>query len=183
MLTYLKLLFQLILSPEHGWKDAAEADEPVRSLLARGFYPLLLVTAASGLLEGLYHPAATEWHALFQRMAVEFVKFFVSYYIAGYLFTSYIHRFTDAEPSEQRNHSYILFGLSLLALMNLLQNCIPIDLPIIGFLAIYVAIVLLRGTAYMHIDEPRTGKFMVFSVCSIIVLPYLLGWLLSRMIG
>ncbi len=116
-------------------------------------------------------------------MAVEFVKFFVSYYIAGYLFTSYIHRFTDAEPSEQRNHSYILFGLSLLALMNLLQNCIPIDLPIIGFLAIYVAIVLLRGTAYMHIDEPRTGKFMVFSVCSIIVLPYLLGWLLSRMIG
>ena len=26
MLTYLKLLFQLILSPEQGWKDAAEAD-------------------------------------------------------------------------------------------------------------------------------------------------------------
>ena len=177
MLTFCKLLFQLILSPVQGWADISYASLPVKRLTSHGFYPLLALTSLTGLLFGVYHPSAMSWTTLIEKVIVEFVKFFVSYYVAVYLFSSYIHRFSDAEPSEKRNHTFIIFSLSLLALMDLLQNCLPIQLTVISFLAIYVAVVMLRGVQYMAVSKERTEGFMIFSVLTIILPPYLLGGL------
>lgn len=180
---FLRLLFQLILAPEQGWRDIADADRPVRSLLLGGFYPLLLLTSLTVLLGGLYHPGQHSWTVLLQLMAVEFVKFFITYHIAVYVFDAYGHRFTDYPVSTQRNQTFILFGLSLLALMDLVYNCLPIPLTIIWFFAIYVAYILLRGCSYMHIPERNTQKFMILTVVVVIALTFVLGFLFNKMIS
>lgn len=182
MLTFIKLLFQLILSPAQGWSDISYAGLPVRRLASCGFYPIIGLAAVTSLLSGVYHPGA-HWALLMQEGVVVFVKFFVSYFIAAAAFRSYGHRFSDVASEEKRSQTYILFSLSLLALMDLLQNCIPIDLPVIGFLAIYVAVVMLRGAAYMGVAEDSVGKFMIFSVATVIVPPYLLGFIFNLIIG
>ncbi len=179
MLTFYKLLFQLILSPAQGWSDISYASMPVRRLVSSGLYPLLAVTGLTMLLKGVYHPGSETWTVLIEMAIVDFVKFFVCYYIAVFFFSSYIHRFSDAEPSEKRVHTFVIFSISQLALMNLLENCLPIDLTVIGFLAIYVAVVMLRGVKYMAVRPDKVESFMIFAVCTVIVPCYLLGWLFN----
>ncbi len=88
--------------------------------------------------------------------------------------STYIYRFTDSIPSEKRNHTYVLMGQSLLALSLLVQNCLPFDIDLVLFLGIYTAIVLWRGDRYMAVREESVGRFMIFTILTVIVPPFLI---------
>lgn len=77
MKTYLKYLFQLILSPRHGWEDIEKGDEDANSLLSSGYYPLIAVMALSVYAGMLFHRNA-EFIKLFVEMVVLFVVYFTA---------------------------------------------------------------------------------------------------------
>lgn len=176
MLRFLKSLFQLILSPERGWEDiSAEGTEP-RVLLETGLYPLLGVTAASFFLNAVYHSGMQPVY-LVQQAIILFIQYFLTFFVAQFVFTSYIHRYISSEVSRKRNDTYIAYGIALLALVSLLHNCIPVNLAIINFLPIYVAVVLWRGVRYMAVLPEKVGKFILLAIGSIIIPPYVIGFL------
>ena len=181
MAIYFKLLFQLILSPYQGWKDVSHEGVPVNKLLSSGFYPLIAVSALTIFLQGLYHPGFTLVN-LVERCIVVFVQYFISFFIARFIFTSFIHRYVVSEISEKRNDSFIIFSLSLLALATLTENCIPIYMPIREFFAIYVAIIMWRGTRYMAVRNDKVERFMIMSILSILVPPFIIGFLFNAVI-
>lgn len=124
-------------------------------------------------LQGVYHLEHT-FVKLLDLAVIEFVAFFVSYFIATHFMSTYIYRFTDSIPSEKRNHTYVLMGQSLLALSLLVQNCLPFDIDLVLFLGIYTAIVLWRGDRYMAVREESVGRFMIFTILTVIVPPFLI---------
>lgn len=181
MATIFKLLFQLILSPYQGWGDVSHDGVPVNRLLSAGFYPLITLTALTVFLQGLYHPGFTFLYLL-EKCIVIFVQYFISFFIARFVFTSLIHRYVNSELSEKRNDSFIIFSLSLLAIATLTENCIPIYMPIREFFAIYVAIVMWRGVRYMAVRNDRVESFMIMSILAILVPPFIIGFLFNAVI-
>ncbi|MDE6049965.1 MAG: hypothetical protein K2G09_09790 [Paramuribaculum sp.] len=181
MATFFKLLFQLILSPYQGWSDVSHDSVPVNRLLSAGFYPLILLTALAVFLQGVYHPGFT-FIILFEKCIVVFVEYFISFFIARFIFTSFIHRYITSEISEKRNDTFIIFPLSLLALATLVENCIPIYMPIREFFAIYVAIIMWRGTRYMAVRSEKVESFMIMSILAVIVPPFVIGFLFNAII-
>ncbi len=181
MLIFLKSLFQLILSPERGWEDISRDGFEPKQLLEQGMYPLLGITAASYFLNAVYH-SDVEISYMVQQAIILFIQYFITFFVAQFVFSSYIHRFITSEVSSKRNDTYIIYGVSLLAVVSLLHNCLPVDLAIINFLPIYVAIVLWRGVRYMAVASEKVGQFMLMSIAAIIVPPYALGVLFDFII-
>lgn len=173
MLRFIKLLFQLIMSPSRGWEDiSAEGVDP--SQLARsGFFPLTVAMGLSVFMQGVYHLEHT-FVELLSLAVIEFVAFFVSFFIATHFMSTYIYRFTDSIPSDKRTQTFVMMGQSLLALSLLVQNCLPFDIDLVLFLGIYTAIVLWRGERYMAVRAASVGRFMAFTICTVIVPPFLI---------
>lgn len=181
MATFFKLLFQLILSPAQGWNDVSHDSVDPRRLLSAGFYPLISLTALAFFLQGFYHPG-TPFVYLLEECIIVFVQYFLSFFVAQFIFTSFIHRYVKSEPSEKRNNTFIIFSLSLLALATLVENCIPIFMPIREFFAIYVAIIMWRGSRYMSVCHDKTGTFMIMSISAILVPPFIIGFLFNLIV-
>lgn len=181
MWKFLTLLFQLFLSPVNGWNDVSYADVNPKDLATKGFYPLLLITSLTVFLQGLYH-VGFSFVSLLQLCIIMFVKFFLSFFISNFIFSMYGFRYSERGDSEKHNQTFILFSLSLLALSSLIQNLIPMDLDVVYFLSIYVAIIMWRGVKYMAIYPDKRGSFMIFSILTIIVPPYLIGFLFEKIV-
>lgn len=178
---FFALLFQLILSPVNGWNDVSYENLNPKKLLVNGFYPILILTGLSCFLQGIYHPGYT-FVELLQESLIMFIKFFLSFFIANFFFTLFVASFIERNNSEKHNQTFILFSLSLLALSSFLQNCIPMELDVVYFLSIYVAIIMWRGVKYLTVRHEKIGVFMIFSICTVIVPPYLIGFLFEKLI-
>ncbi|MCI9607080.1 MAG: hypothetical protein HFJ94_02745 [Muribaculaceae bacterium] len=183
MATFFKLLFQLILSPSQGWQDVSHDAVPYSRLASSGFYPLIAVAALLFFMQGLYHPGLYSFGVMVQEVIIIFVEYFLSFFLAQFIFSCFIHRYVMTEPSENHNATYIIFGLSLLALASLVENCLPIYLPVRQFFAIYIAIVLWRGVRYMAIYPHKVGHFMLMAIGAIILPPFIINFLFNIIIN
>lgn len=177
MTLFLKILFHLILSPSRGWEDVAQYDPDLNRLLKCGLYPMAGVAALSAFVVGCYDPALS-FVVLFQRAIITFVQFYISYYIAQMVFPMFIRRYVvDGEVSEYRTGVFIAIGIGLLAIIKVIMNCLPVELSLVQFLPVYVAVVLWKGAPYLNVSPDKMNRFVVLSVASIIAPVYLLALL------
>lgn len=88
------------MSPARGWEDiSAEGIDPSR-LARTGFFPLTVMMGLAVFLQGVYHLEHT-FVKLLDLAVIEFVAFFVSYFIATH-FMSTIYIVLPI-PSRARN--------------------------------------------------------------------------------
>lgn len=177
MLKFLKYLLQLLISPANGWDDISHAGTEPSRLTAEGFYPLLGASAITAFIPMIYDHEISLASAL-QNAIVIFVQYFISLFLANYIFATILPRYIDGEPNEKRTSTFIIYNLSLLALITIIENILPFDLAIVQFLPIVVAVVMWRGCRYMAVLSDRTGRFMIAAIVTIIAMPLLLGYLL-----
>lgn len=175
MLRFLKYLFQLIISPTNGWEDISCAGTEPRQLASDGFYPLLGIASATAFLRLLYNPALTLGGVL-QDAIVIFAQYFVSFFLANYLMSVLLPPCIEGEINEKRVSTFLIYNLSLLALITVIENVTPIELSLVQFLPIIVVVVIWKGCRYMAVSERQTGRFMLISILSVIGLPLLLGY-------
>lgn len=180
MLHFLKYLFQLIISPTPGWEDISHDGCNAKRLAVRGLYPLLGIMAMSAFIAYIYN-CELSFSALLQNAVITFVEYFITYFIAIFLFSLYISKFIDGEQNEKRNMTFITYNIAILALIRIIDNCMPVELSLIQFLPIYVAIVMWKGMKYMAVNKNKVGQFMLLSILSIILPPYLLSMLFALM--
>ena len=182
MLKFLGLLIQLIISPGKGWEDIAAVGNEPRKICAGGFYPLLGITACSVFIQLLY-PLSDTFVASVQQAIITFVRFFISYFLASYVMSIFLKKLVDGgDPNEKKYNTFIIYNLSLLALITIIANCLPMEHPIVQFLPIYVLFVMWTGGRYLVIKVGNEIKFFLLSVISIIVPPYLLGYLFNMLL-
>lgn len=153
MLNYLKCLLQLMLSPGKGWEDISYEGRDPRGVVNRGYLSLLVVVALSSLLALLYdHQMSTA--AAFIHVPLTFLRYFVSYYIAMFIFGMTLADYVSGgEFNYTRTATYTAYLLGLVAVVTLLENMLPMDVGVLHFLPIYIAIIAWKGAGYMAVKK------------------------------
>lgn len=178
LLYYLRDMIQLILAPVKGWEDISADDYGGRELLVRGFIPFIAIASLTVLLRLLYSPDASFTVGL-QQMVVCFVKYFVSYYLSTFLFTLFLPTCIEGELRMVKVQTFILYGLGLLALVNIIKNCIPVELALSFMMPVYVLYILWRGLRYMNISFSGVGTFILLIIFALIAPPYALQYVFN----
>ena len=181
MLKFLTCLIQLIISPARGWEDiAAEGDEP-RKICSDGFYPLLGVTACSVFIRRFYD-VELGVAKMIQDAIITFVEYFVTYFLASFLFSIFLGKVIDGELNEKKYHTFAIYNISLLALIAIVSNCLPMELSIVQFLPVFTIVVMWMGKRYLSVREDKSFTFIFIAAVAILVMPYLLGYLFNMVI-
>lgn len=181
MLKFLKYIGQLILSPGNGWEDVSHAGYDPKSLASIGLYPLIGLASMTTFL-GLLFDQESIVVTLLQQAIIVFVALFVTYFIAIAILGVLLQFLTEGEPNEKKYTTVITYSVALMAIAKLLENCIPINLPLLYFLYIYIALIIWKSVRYLAIKEKRVPYFVLMAIFSIIILPFIIEWVLSLII-
>ncbi len=178
MREYLKYLFQLILSPGHGWEDIDKGSGNPAAVAARGFYPLIAIASLSVWMQGFYHPHIP-FLALFMRMIVTFVVYFISYFFGTFMLSVFVEPMLDDRYDEVRCQTFTLYSLGLLAVISIIANCLPVSSALLFFLPMFAALVQWKGHLYMHVRPDKVGLFMILAILGVLAPPYIFYFLFS----
>lgn len=175
---YLRLMLQLLLSPNHGWEDIAYDNPPLRRLMVSGFVPWLLLAAVSSLVSFFY---SGDYNGLMMVIAVlvMFLKYFVTYFIAGFLFQMFIPFLSKGAYVENNCNTLVMMSISLLALIGIIRNCVPVDMPVVNFFPLYVLLIMWRGNRYVKVPRINGWRFTVLCFLSTLLPPFLLQTLFN----
>lgn len=174
---YLKYLFQLVLSPGHGWEDVERADADPRRLLTGGYYPLIAVMALSALAGLFFHHYT--FLTLFVRIVVLFVVYFVGYYFGVFMLSVFSDPMLDDGFDDRRAATFTAYVLGIEAVINIVMLVVPVTPLVLFFLPIYVALVEWKGVGYMKVKPEKVGLFMILAIFGVMMPPYIFYYLFS----
>lgn len=178
MLSFLKDILQLLLNPRHGWEEiSVQAQEP-EILAARGMYPLMGLAALSAFVQGAYW-RGFDLGAVLQLAIAQFVSLMAAYFISVALFDTFASRFSKSEVSANKSRTVSLYIISLLCIIQIIENLVPVALTIVQFLPAFAAIVLWKATSYLKINPEKEGGFIVFAIGALIIPWFVIKTLLT----
>lgn len=179
---FLTNILQLIVNPAKGWEDISHDHDDHVMLSRVGFYPLLGIGTLSCFMNMLKIGQNVAFMQAFESAIIMLTVYFATLFIAGAAFGYYMPKISYKEPSTLRNTTFIVYTLSIMLLIEIIINIIPINFPVLYFLPIYLGVIMYKGTAYAGINPDKEGHFMFLSVFSIIAPPYLLGLLFKTIL-
>lgn len=182
MLKFIKNIFQLILSPGNGWEDISHDSEDPKSLAANGLYPIIGFASLMAFVQYFYD-SELSLVVLLQRAIIIFVQFFITYFVASLVFSSTLSFWVEGTPNEKKYSTIIIYSLAILALINAVQSCLPVELSLVYFLYLYVAIVLWKASRYLAIKEKYIGYYIIMAILSVMLPPFVIGGLFNLIIG
>ena len=180
MLTLLRYIIQLILSPQNGWDDIADTNPDPDTLLRKGVYPLLGIAAVTEFLGLIYHQA-TIAQVLIGAVNV-FGSYCVGIFIASLLFDLYLNQITGVEVDKQRSTTLILCGIGMMILFQIIENCLPWSLLIVKFLPLYAILVLSKGCEYLGIPKRKELRFTALEGIAIVAVPLVIYYVIYLLI-
>ncbi|MDE5857654.1 MAG: hypothetical protein K2H32_04800, partial [Muribaculaceae bacterium] len=98
-------MIQLVLSPVNGWEDIAKSDIPVKRLLSKGLYPLMIVAAITSFCALFYSVDATFVSCL-QSAVIIFISFFVTYFFANIIFMTFGSNILNPANEPEESSTY-----------------------------------------------------------------------------
>lgn len=181
MIGFLKNLFHLVLSPGKGWEDISHEGREPKEIASDGMYPLFGIASLSAFVSFFYNDDCT-LIGMLQHAIIIFVQYFIAYFIATFLYSVYAEKFVDGEVNEKKSQTMIAYSLALLSIITIIGNCLPMELSLVQFLPVYVALVIWKGCKYMAVNNERVGQYMFFAIVSVILPPVLLGYMFNLII-
>lgn len=175
MLKFIGCMMQLIISPGKGWVDVAAVGESPQQLATSGFYPLLGITACSAFLPRIYDNNLT-LPVLIESAVVTFVSYFIAYFLASALMSATIGKVSTDNPGDKKINTFILYNLSILALITLIRNCLPMELSLVQFMPLFVLVIMWAGRQYLNIAEGNIPSFLLLCALFILLPPYVVGY-------
>lgn len=179
---FLKDMFQLILSPAKGWEDISYDGADERNLVKYGLCPYLVLVALTVPVQMLYH-SDLYWFTEVQQSIVTFIKFFISYCIGVFVLLMNLPGHTVAEITEKRVNTFCAYITGLMATLDLIQNCLPMEIAWIWLLPLYIAFITWRSASYMTIEPRYDVKFVVIASLSLILPPYVIQILFNFVVS
>ena len=172
MLTLLRYIIQLILSPKNGWEDLAQTNPDPDVLLTKGVYPLLGIAAVTEFL-GMAYQGYALGQVLISAINV-FGSYFVAVFIARLLFDLYLNKLAGAEIDKRHSSTVIICGIGMMIVFQIIENCLPWNLLIIRFLPLYAALIIFKACAYLRIPKSNELKFTALAAFTIVAVPLLI---------
>ncbi len=173
MLEYLKAIFQLILSPGRGWEDVARTNADPRHLASAGLYPMIGIAAVSQFAKAIWDPSISLVYLL-ELAIITFVMFFAGYFIGIFFMSIVMPELGAGSSSDKRVHTFVNYTIGMLAIISIINNVLPIDVPLVYFLPLYVAVIQWKGNRYMQVSDAFAGRLVLLSAPLVILPPYLI---------
>lgn len=181
MLQFLKHILQLILAPAKGWEDVSQVSEQPADLCSRGLYPILGVTALSNFVR-IFYGNGIELVTAIERAIVDFGTYFASYFLGALILEQLLPNIVSGEPNRKKIETCSVYAIAILALIRIVENCVPTELTLIKLLPVFVALIVYKADRYMAIKPGEDLRFMLIAVVALILLPLLLHYVLFLMI-
>lgn len=185
-LLFLKNLIQLILRPRLAWQAVKDDDKEPSRLMAVGFYPLLGLTAITAVTHGLYDIHSFSIGHQLQLALIQFLSLFLCLFLARAAFEFAIPRLTINPPTASNfkaSNTVTIYCLSLLAVIQIIANCCPVELSIIWFLPAFVAVIACQSAEYLGISPYKTGPFVFIAIILLVAMPIVTAVLLGILIN
>lgn len=182
MLEFLKNLIQLILAPTKGWEDVSAAMTSPERLMRDAFFPLLGTAALSEFVRLFYHNNGG-FLTVFELAIALFGSYFVSFFICRIILSKYLSNIVEGEVNPIKLSTFIVYGLGLLLIIEIIENVLPTELTLVKFLPLFVALILYRATAYMAVKAGSELKFLLVTALAVIVVPTAIFSLLELIIS
>ncbi|MDE7024259.1 MAG: hypothetical protein K2O88_00050, partial [Paramuribaculum sp.] len=87
------------------------------------------------------------------------------------------------EITEKRVHTFSAYITGLMATLDLLQNCIPLEIAWLWLLPLYVAFIIWRSVSYMTVEAKYDVRFVVIASLSLILPPYVIQLLFNFVVS
>lgn len=169
MLHYLKYIIQLILSPKNGWEDLAVQQPPAKTMLSRGFYPLLAVSVLTELLGLVYHQDSL------LRVVVsafgDFGAYFLAVYLTRLVLSVWLPKLSKGEVDEGRIEMFSIMAVGLMVFFRIIDNVLPWSLMLLKFLPLYVVLVLSKSFAYLGVRRDCEMHFLLIASLVVVAAP------------
>ncbi len=170
MLQFLKIMAQLILSPDRGWEDVSASVAKPDMLFRKAYYPFLAVAAMSEFARLFYHGNGGVLTVIELAIAL-FGSYFISYFISRMILDHYMQPLVNGEVNEAKIGLFTMYGLGMLALIEIVDNLLPTDLTLVKFLPLFVALVLYKGAKFMAVKHDYELRFFCLAVAAVIIVP------------
>lgn len=174
MLIYLRALFQLILSPGRGWEDIAQEDIDPRKLAATGLYPMIAIAALTELVKAFWNSDYGVMELIAQPI-ITFVMYFTGYFIGIFFMSIIMPELSAGSNVDKRMHTFVNYSMGLLTVIEIINNMLPIDVPLVYFFPLYVAVIQWKGNRYMQVSDAYAGRFVLLTAPLVLLPPYLIG--------
>ncbi len=182
MVRYLQNILQLMLSPVRGWEDVSASMDDPEKLMRDAYYPLLAFAALTEFVRLFYHNSGGVLTVIELAVAL-FGSFFVSFFIARTILMQYVSVFIDGEVNSHKISTFIIYGLGLLLIIEIIENILPTDLTLVKFLPLFVALILYRAAAYLSVKQGAELRFLCLAALSVIVVPIAIFYFLELIIA
>lgn len=182
MLRYLKNMLQLFLSPVKGWEEVARENVSPNALMDKGFYPLTAIVAITAFCKGFYGMAPFDIVTQLLTAITQFLALFLGVMVGRATFESLLSQFTGQPVNVLRAHTVVVYCIGLMALIQVIINLCPIELPVLWFLPAFVAIVAWQSRMYLEVKSELSMKFFIFAAAVLIVAPLVFNKLLDLIV-
>lgn len=182
MLLYLKLMLQLVLAPLKGWEDVELTAPNSRRLFAAGLLPLSVFAGVCASLAALWLTKSGVF-TLIMRGITCCLTYLLTYYIAQAVLISLLPRITvDGLIDRDRISILSTLCVGIMAIIGIITNLFPME-HIFQFLPIIVVIIIYRARRFLSVNRAKTGLMIAFGIVAVILPVYILGRILSPLIG
>lgn len=156
---------------ENHWEGAR-----VRGLYTRCFLPLVGVCAASVFVRMAYAEGPGFLKAL-QLALVTFVSLFLSSQVSRYVFGVAMPRLNGwrDDSNSWRGQLLIMFTLSFLAIVTLVENVVKVRIALLDFLPFYSAFIVWKGARFMQIEEKNILAYVAVATTTLLGSEYVLS--------
>ncbi len=178
MLHYLKFILQILMAPKSGWEDVIADRQQPRDILLKGFLPLAAVAALSVGVNALYqiHPAIDK---LIIKALVVFTRYTLTYFIAVALLLYALPKITDDNiVSRPRIELLSAYCVGMMAIIGILKNLLPMELPLLQFLPFYIIVVIIQSRQFINIDDKFLFRYAACATAGIILPVFIIDRLL-----
>lgn len=181
MLTFLKYLIQLILSPSNGWDDLAKHDPDPEVMLREGLFPLMALSAATEFLDIPYGTDAGLLQVI-SSAVTDLGAYFLTVFLARLIFDISLDKLCNRPPEQRRVHTFINATVGLMVLFRIVDNCLPWNLMLLKFLPLYVVLVISKATRYVGIRRRDDMEFLGIASGVTVAVPLCIYYLIYLLI-
>lgn len=172
----------LLISPKVGWQYIDDKCHSAQRVLGAFFYPLLAILAISSFVPMIYDSASHTVSSSLMDAIVAFSKYMLSYYMCVYLLSGFYPQFTRSSLAMSKLSGYVIYNLALLILLSILVNVLNGEFTPLFFLVLYMPYMAYRGVDFLCVESDKSLKFVVISSIMMISFPFVIGWILDKLI-
>lgn len=166
----------VIISPKVGWEEINRSGVSTKSLIFKGYYPLLTLLLLSAFVPMIYDPTIKFYTSLIEAIA-QISIFFISYLITNFFLGGCYPEICKTKAGQARLNDYIIYSQIYLILLNIVGNVMPIDFTPVLFMMLYVMWIATKGVEMLELKREKETKFILISSCMLLIAPVLINFI------